>query len=265
MFVLEITIPGTWLDSEDRDWSWTIEAQLTSLVSHFFEANTALNLFDECRVARPSSEIRELWERDTKRRCEIERAIEGERGLTGHRRWEMSPSERDAIRFEAEVRFKREQWESGRVPREFEHNLPFLYARAFLYALDAFDRGLGVLANEPAVPGGLRALHAEMEKAFPDLRGVRNTAAHIEDRARGLGAGQKPLDLRAITKGGINIPGGALVLSNLHGSRYGSTMSDGRFGEIDVSLESMERLKRILDGVLQSFRWKDLPQHKPSL
>lgn len=45
MFVFEIITPGTWLDYDDRDWSWIIQNQLRSLESQFFEANAALNLF----------------------------------------------------------------------------------------------------------------------------------------------------------------------------------------------------------------------------
>lgn len=262
MFVFEITTPGTWLDYEDPDWSWKIQNQLQSLESQFFEANAALNLFIRTQAIRPSFANRDNWERDAQRRSEIQRAIEQEREVT------MSCDAWDAIHFETEVRFKREQWSSGRVPREFEHNHPFIYARAFLYALDAFDKFLGVLSKEPSVPEQVAELHAEIAEAFPHLRGVRNTAQHLEDRARSLGAGRepKPLDLKPITNSFINAPsGGVLVLNSLNGSRYGSTMSDGHYGEIDVAPESMQHLQRILNGVLCSFKWRGPRQHAPSV
>jgi hypothetical protein len=142
MFVFEITTPGTWLDYEDRDWSWRIQNQLRSLESQFFEANDALNLFIRARTIRPSFANRDTRERDSQRLSEIQRAIEQESGVT------MSRDDWDAIHLETEVRFKREQWSSGRAPREFEHNRPFIYARAFLYALDAFDKFLGVLEDK---------------------------------------------------------------------------------------------------------------------
>lgn len=262
MFIFEITTPGTWLNYEDKDWSWKIQNQLRSLESQFFEANAALNLFIHAQSIRPASMNRDNWERDSQRRSEIRRAIEQERGAA------MSRDDWDGIHFETEVRFKREQWSRGRVPREFEHNRPFIYARAFLYALDAFDKFLGVLANERNVPEQIAEFHAQIVEAFPDLRGVRNTAQHLEDRARGLGAGRepKPLDLKPITNNFVNAPGGGvLILNSLNGSRYGSTMSDGHYGEIDVAPESMQHLKRILDSVLQSFQWRGSPQHSPSV
>lgn len=262
MFVFEITTPGTWLDYEDSDWSWRIQNQLRSLESQFFEANAALNLFFHSRAVRPSFANRDNWERDSERRSEIQRAVEQERGVT------MSCDDWEAIRFETEIRFKREQWSNGRVPREFEHNHPFMYARAFLYALDAFDKFLGVLAKESNVPAPIAAFHAQIVKAFPDLRGVRNTAQHLEDRARGLGSGRepKPLDLKPIANNFINAPGGGvLVLNSLSGTRYGSTMSDGHYGEIDVAPEAMQHLQAILEGVLQSFKWRGPRQHAPSV
>ena len=260
MFVFEIVTPGTWLDYDDRDWAWKIQNQLRSLESQFFEANTALNLFVEVRSVGPLSVDREARERDSQRRCEIQRAIEQERG--GFR----SRKEWDEVHFEAEVRFKREQWSNGRVPREFEHNLPFIYARTFLYALDAFDKFLGVLAREDNVPDQVATFHAQIAEAFPDLRGVRNTAQHLEDRARGLGAGRnpQPLDLKPLSNSLANAPGGVLALNCLTGSKYGSTMSDGHYGEVDVSPDSVLLLQKVLQGVLQSFKWRGSKQHAPN-
>lgn len=261
MFVFEIVTPGTWLDYEDKDRSWKIQNQLRSLESQFFEANAALNLFVNAQAIRPSFTHRDNWERDSQRRSEIQRAVEQERGeFSSHEQW-------NEIHFEAEVRFKREKWSNGGIPREFEHNLPFIYARAFLYALDAFDKFLGVLAKEENVPEGVAKFHAQIAEKFPHLRGVRNTAQHLEDRAQGLGAGKnpQPLDLKPISNNLVSAPsGGVLALNCLNGLSYGSTMSDGHYGEIDVSPESMQSLQNILVGVLQSFKWRGSKQHAPS-
>ena len=260
MFVFEITIPGTWIDSDDRDWAWRIEGQLRSLESQFFEANAALNLFDSAQSTRPSFGDREAWQRDSQRRAEIRSEVEHEIGdRISHENWSV-------IHFESEVRFKREKWVNGAVPREFEHNLPFIYARAFLYALDAFDKFLGVLAKEPGVPPRVSQLQQQIATDFPDLRGVRNTSQHLEDRSRGLGAGRnpQPLELKPIENSLIKAPGGALVLNCLNGSKYGSTMSDGRYGEIDVSPVSMQRLQSVLQELLSLFKWNGPMRHAPS-
>lgn len=258
MFVFEILVPGAWLSHADRDWSWRIQNQLQMLISQFFEANLALNLFVGASQNPPSFRDRDTWERDRQRLAEISRAVEQEQGGWNVADWE-------SVHLEAEVRFKREKWANGGIPREFEHNVPFLYARAFLYALDTFDKMLGVLGRESGVPADLADWHAKVEDAFPHLRGVRNTAQHIEDRARGLGAGRSPmpLDLKPVQNNFINAPGGALILNSLNGSRYGSTMADGHYGEVDVAPESVERLQLILEGVLGAFQWRGPKQHLP--
>lgn len=153
------------------------------------------------------------------------------------------------------------------MPREYEQSLPFIYARVFLSALDTFDKFLGVLSRETGVPAEITELHAQVAVSFPNLRAVRNTVQHLEDRARGLGAGRdpKPMKLKPIETKMISAPtGGVLVLNNLNGSRYGSTMADGHYGEVDVSPESMQRLQEILHSVFHCFRWRGSKQHSPS-
>lgn len=260
MLVFEIIVPGTWLDCDDRGRALKIESQLQHLESQFFEANTALNLFANSRAVRPSFADRGNWERDSQRRSEISRAIEQEQ------RERRSGEHWDVLQLETEIRFKREKWSNGGVPREFEHNLPFIYARAFLYALDAFDKFLGVLAKEEGVSEEVAEIYGRMALEFPHLRGVRNTAQHLEDRSRGLGAGRnpKPIDLKPIANNMFNGPGGMLILNALNGSKYGSTMSDGHYGEIDVSPESMQRLQKIFEEVLQTFKWHGPKRHAPS-
>ncbi len=259
MFVFEIEIPGTWLDYVDRDWSWDVEGQLRHLQSQFFEANTALNLFTQAQSVHPSFTNSEDWEHDSQRRYEIEQALRLQRGGT------VSPDQWERIRFEAEVIFKREKWSNGRTPIELERNIPFIYARAFLYALDAFDKFLGILSKKAGVSPALKIIHEQMTVDFPHLRGVRNSAQHLEDRARHLGPGGKPLDLKPIENNIVSAPGGGvLILNCLNGSNYGSTMADGHYGEVDVSTDSMVKLHKIIISVFNEFKWKGPRQHAPS-
>jgi hypothetical protein len=261
MYVFEITIPGTWLEAEDRNWAWKIQQLLSHLESEFYEANLALNLFiSSVEKRRVSSHSRAQWEADANRRYEIRQQLEEKYNSR------FRPELWDQVSFESEVLFKREQWQQGRIPREYEHNEPFIYARAFLYALDAFDKLLGVLSREDGVPEAIAQLHAKTGMEFPDLRGVRNTAQHLEDRARGLGAGRNPLELQPIQNRMVNAPnGGVLMLNCLNGTRYGSTMADGRYGEVDVSPDSMGKLRSILQQTLDSFQWRGPKRHCPNI
>lgn len=261
MYIFEVTAPGTWLDHADRDWTWKIEGLLRNLQAQFYEANTALNLFEQARADRSSSFTREQWQEDSERRAQIRREIEAELGF------DLSIQSWDRITHETEVRFKREKWTNGHVPRELERNVISIFARAFVSALDGFDKFLSVLAKEQGVPASLAGLAERMEQLFPDLRGVRNTTQHLEDRSRGLGAGKspKPMTLQPIENQLVSAPsGGVLILNSLNGNRFGCTMSDGHYGEVEVSAQSLQALCILLHEVLQSFQWKGPVQHAPS-
>ena len=261
MYIFELTTPGTWLDYPDRDWAWKIEGLLRNLQAQFYEANTALNLFEEAAARQSSQFTREQWQADAERRSQLRREVEGEIGF------DFSPDSWHRISLETEVRFKREKWNSGHVPRELERNVVSIFARAFVYALDGFDKFLGVLAREHGVPARVTDLSASIESLFPDLRGVRNTTQHLEDRSRGLGAGKnpKPMTLQPVENGLINAPGGGvLVLNALNGNRFGCTMSDGHYGEVEVSPQSVQLLSTLLHEVLQCLQWKGPVQHAPS-
>lgn len=126
MYIFELLIPGTWLDYEDSDWCWKMGNMLDQLESQYFEANSTLNLFMASSETRSPS--RDRWE-DSRRRREIQQQVEEEmgRGYANDRLEEAY--------FELDLRFKREQWSKGRVPRELEFCVPFVYAPCiFIFA-----------------------------------------------------------------------------------------------------------------------------------
>jgi hypothetical protein len=85
---------------------------------------------------------------------------------------------------------------------------------------------LVVFLGTEAAREACRAYHS----SFPSLREVRNSVQHIEDRGRGLGRGEKPLDLKPVANRMVNAPEGALILQGLNGTKYGATMADGHYG-----------------------------------
>lgn len=258
--IFEITTPGTWLDYPDAEWVSRISVLLRQLQEHFYEANAALNLFEEAGALQAPRFDRERWQADANRRSEIRDQVESELGRAS------TPESWDRISYETEVRFKREHWSQGHVPAELERHVVPILARAFLYALDGFERLLSVLAKEQNVPPRVAELAREIAVLFPDLRGVRNTTQHLEDRARGLGAGKNsaPMQLQPVDCPAISAPsGGVLLLNILNGNRFGCTMSDGRYGEVEVSHMSLHGLQRILQETLQCFAWRGPRQHAP--
>lgn len=260
MHIVELLIPGVWLDHPDKDWAWRIGNQVTALESPLVDAALALSLF-EAERARPRTRPmdRATWEREGQRRREIEDALCARLGIDSHseERWTR-------VRELAEIEHKREQWAAGKLPFTYEHRLVFLHARSFLLALDRLDRSLAVLVKEAGVPAEVEAAHAAFRAAVPNLRGVRNSVAHHEDRSRGLGRDGKPLSLKPVVNEMVSAPGGGvLMLENLFNNRFGSTMDDGHYGEVEVSVETLRAAAACVQRVMNTFSWKGPRRHSP--
>lgn len=255
MWIFELVRPGTWLELPDQDNKMDIETILLYLQTEFFEANLALNLFSQAiqRLPVPSQDE---WEAVNRRRSEIRQALEAE----------LENSDQGEISFQTDVILKHEQWQNGKVPSLFENRKVFIYAKAFLSALDTFGKFLGVLEGISGVPAEeISSIHVDFNQHFPDLRKVVNSNRHKEDRSRGLGVSKNSkMVLQPIQNDFIHAPaGGVLLLDTLNGSRYGNTTADGIYGEVDVSRDSMEKLQSILQRIYNSFSWKGAREHLP--
>jgi hypothetical protein len=256
MLIFELNYPGTWLKHEDPKLSFEIQNLLQHLESQFYEANIALNLFLQSQRERQQELRMENTVADFQKRTESRRRIATALGIDAED-WQTRDHEVD-------VHMKREKWLSGAPPREHEHLKVFIYAKAFLYALDGFDKFLGVISKEPGIPAGVVEAAGRVTEFFPHLRGVRNTAQHLEDRTRGLDQRKKKIDLMPVENGAFSAPSGGLFLNCLNGTQYGSTMSNGHYGEVDVSPDSMQKLQNLMQDVINAFNWTGPRSHKPS-
>jgi hypothetical protein len=254
----EITIPGTWLDLPDKDVAWDISNQISTVLSAFSEATLALIMFERYQLRPRSNHSREEWMAQSERRSQVQRRLE-EEAITGGRTFH----DWHELHAEAERVVMIEDFRNGELPREIAHNEPFILAKTFLYAADTMDRVLTRLAERSELPPAAIAACLAFKNVIPQLRGVRNSAQHIEDRARGLGTGNKPLDLKPIDNSMIKAPGGALVLNSLNGNRYGSTMADGHYGEVEVSAATLAAMRDALEGLVNALKWHGPVQRRP--
>jgi len=263
MYIFDYKFPGVWLDYPNSEWTARIGQLISHLENQFLDANASLNLFCDAQSQRSTNyaqdqETLEQFKQRMKQRRTVESQVHAE--IPNLDSWEQ----RQWVVAEVDARIARERWARGAMPESLELRKVFIFAQAFIYALDGFDKFLKVLSKEEGAPPEIALLSERFGREFPDLRGVRNTNQHLEDRARGLGAGRnpKPLELQPPE---VGRPGnaGALMLSSLMDDRYGCTMADGHFGEVRVSPHSMEVLRDIFCRALYSFAWKGGPQHRP--
>jgi len=252
MHVLMVTIPGRWLDAEDRAWAFDVERLMGLLEGQYVDASVALNLFDE-EAARAAARLdsgeparddaHDEFEDELRRR---------EEEIGGDRFWrEYLTVQRESVRAVLQRR-----WDLGEWPDDFERRKVFLHAHSFVFALDGFLRILQVLADTRGAPEAVGAVATDLRKALPHLKGVRDSAAHLEDRGRGLGKREQPLDLKPVANPLFKAPGGVLGLCNLNGSKLGYTTEAGEYGEIDVSGATLSLVRDAFQQVIDAFRWR---------
>ncbi|MCW2790689.1 MAG: hypothetical protein JWP56_2992 [Aeromicrobium sp.] len=263
MRVLEVIQPGVWLEGiEDDEARRNIESLLRLLTTCIDDAAIALNLFEECLLGSFSIDPSASWEADRERERAIAIRLEAAipAGLDGHARFEAM----DAAREQARIEAKREKWREGVPPSGYVHRLPFLHAKSFVYALDTLQKSLRLITEIDGVPLDVSAALSDFEAAFSDLLHVRDSSHHVEDRVQGKRR-QKKIDLQPLMNSAIHAPGGGvLVVDMLNGQRYGGTLGDGTYGEVDISAESAVIARDCVQRVLNAFSWHGPATHSPS-
>jgi hypothetical protein len=262
MFPFELTYPGHWLDCPGVAPGDVHEAQVVFHVldSRLADAALSLRLFEhEMANFRPTAGPEPEAFNQHRRALEDQLERELPQGMTPEERW----SAYERIRFDADVALKRERWAAGEIPEAHMRRAVFLYAQAFLFALDGIGKTVTALGSAAWVPPAVLAARDDFYGKLPDLTGVRDTSHHLEDRARGRDRRGKPLAIKPVMNTAIHAPGGALILSNLNGNRYGSTMEDGSFGEIEVSAQSLELARLAIQTCIEAFTWRPSRHHEP--
>lgn len=143
---------------------------------------------------------------------------------------------------------------SVELHNRYKRAVPFLYAHSYLFSLDNVHKIMGVLAKED-VPLAVIDAIADFQAKFSTLVEIRNSAHHVEDRARGIGKRGKTIKPKPIDTPGIKASGGVLIMSNLSNNRYGCTLHDGTFGEIEISSIVLTEFQGSIQKILDAFKW----------
>lgn len=145
-------------------------------------------------------------------------------------------------------------------PPSYVHKLPFLYARAFVGALDMMAKVIAAAADEAGEPcPQLVTSRDRFLEAFPGVRSVRNSIQHSEDRARRRGPHGKTIHPKPFDNGAIADSVGAMISDNLTNNRYGTTTASGEFVEIEVSEANVALAATIAQSALDAVPWRQGP------
>lgn len=256
MYIVPVRYPGTWLEFTPEDAGRDAESLLRTMTAGLAEAAISLGWFEAERSA-PTDHSAE-WEASSELRreaLEMVRARLGGDPFGGDWERENAEAEEVALRLAAE---------RGMVPRGYRNRTVFMHARTFLYALDSIAKALGVLGKMTGVPAGVADALRDWDAMFPTVKAVRDSAHHMEDRARGLGRGEKPLNLKPMNNHIVSGGGTALILDSLFNSRYGTTTASGDFEEIDVTADSLAAAQRVVQSALDAFTWRGPSRLEPN-
>jgi hypothetical protein len=255
MWVAQLRYPGAWIEGMSRDDAFRAQSLLSTAEDALADAALSLTFFEACR-ATPHGPKR--WEqrraREQELRARVSAKYESQLGdVPESERWIALLPMREAIESEAKMLV----WQEGDLPESYEGRLPFLHPRGFLFALDTLANLLRVMAKEAWAPAPLRTIKDDWMIAFPELKHVRDTAHHVEDRVRGLDRDGKPLQLGPLVNEMINAPnGGVLLIDSLMNNRYGCTLADGTYGEVEISGISLAAAIAIVQRAIEAFQWR---------
>ncbi|QSZ47244.1 hypothetical protein [Arthrobacter sp. D5-1] len=254
MEVFELETPGTWLTGiEDHSELGDVSSLLDLLIDCLNDAAVSLWLFDASQQL-PLHESEAELEARRAAECSIYQEL-------ASKAEDIHAVIRDLL-YTANVTAKRQRWVEGAVPHTYTRIQPFLHAQSFIYALDTIQKGLKLINRSRTATAEARSALGSFERAFPELVHVRDSAHHREDRARGKRRNSL-IDLQAdetpISSGGVALFGRTLV-----GNKYGGTLGDGRYGEVEISHQSLRIVQTIVQLVLNSYEWRGAKVHYPT-
>lgn len=254
MRYFELETKGTRIVGEDKNYTWETSNLLHQLIDSFYEANAALNLYtkqDDALfdgLSSPPPPTDEEWAKGIKERERLASEVIEEFGIP--------PDDWHEINHQVEIKLKRKNWLQGSVPRQIESAEHQIFAKAFVYAFDTIVETLKNLKSRVGVPEMVAKKLEEIGNAFPDLKGIRDTTHHMGDRIILKGPYGKK----------IETDGGNIILNN-HGDGVFSTLIAGKNqgvqGSIGITYDSLEKMGKIVQDILDSFQWEGFKEHLP--
>ena len=249
MFIPDLSQPGTWLVGLDDDLSRNVWMLLHLAQSGI--ADAALGLEWHLAAVRDHRRPPDWEDHPVEPAHDLLRRIAmAELATDADLTWEQRRELEDSFELALRIERKRERWRAGHIPRDYDTRAIALHARTFIFALDSVAKALQVLVTMPDLPDEIASVKRDWDIAFPHLKGVRDTAHHHEDRARGLDRRGQPID-------------GSIHLDGMYGGEYSATMNDGSLGQVEVSVASLKTATALVQRVIDAFEWHGSPLHWP--
>lgn len=249
---------GVWLaDHVPEEVRRPVEMLCHLLSDCVADAVVTLSLFEEA-VTQPASD---QWDHDRGRERQREAELETQEGLEWGQPDYFERS--NAIREQARRDALRIKWAEQGGPESYRRRLPFIHAQSFVSTLAQLQRSLVALSSyqfEPHESAAILQACDGFAAALPGLKGVRDSTEHAEDRVRGEARGKK-LEPAPMINEAIHAPGGGVLIMNmLNGRKFGCTLADGTFAELEVSDATTAIASSAVQAVYDALPWR--PGHR---
>lgn len=133
------------------------------------------------------------------------------------------------------------------MPPPHQSRAPFVHARSFIGSLHNIGKFLSVVAKLSGPREGVTAAETCFASTFRDLKGVRDSEQHMEERIQRMAKG-RPIETEA-----------SFWLGNLIGNRYETTTATGTRGSVEISRRSLESARNCVQDAVDAFEWRGRP------
>lgn len=280
MKIYELEYPSPWLNITDQTTHRAMHSLFNVIEWELSKAVMALHLYENHREIIRQEEIQERqdWEKNYKeessldmetrikkhreegaKRRELEEKYE-QKLSGGNLNFRISWEQRREMDYKIEIDSKRKKWQSGVIPRDYKNAVSQLYVQAFISAIDLIGKAIdGMCEEAQGLPEEkqLNDLKDRFYDHFKDLRYVRDSIQHFEDRWRqlkkkyGKSKGHSGVKSKYKNKEPMD---GSLVFG-FSGNSYGLTTLDGDF-RVEISHRSLEAAQDHIQSLINIFTWQ---------
>jgi hypothetical protein len=246
-----ITYPGRSLATPDPQFDVSRLLQLGE--SCLIDAALSLGMYLEAhenieRLVRDNPRAR--WVQRIARLRQLEAQVQVQRGIDPH-----DMGARSEVGIEVDRLLLNEYAARGEMVEKYLQRRPFVHANGFLFSLDRLRKVFKQIASTGAAAAAGNAAEAALLAALPNLADVRNSGAHADDRMRFRDRRGRPLKPQGAQRDGLQVPPGALVFESLRNHNFGSTMNDGSFGEVPVTVEALQACVQCFQDLVNALQW----------
>ena len=250
-----LTCPGSRLGIADRAVAEPVDSLVRLLETTLTDAALALGDYQTARQ-QSGTNNKAQWMRDRDEKSGLMQGLEAQFGVDPFDHKKLGQ-----LRAEAERQFVERAFAAGRIPKQYPHRMPFLYARTFLSAADTPTGTFDQLATFDIARTAAEAALAAIADAAPSLKHVRDSALHVEERVQGK-AYKRKMDLKPAS---ANSPPTqrALMVDILSGDNFGNTIHDGHYAQVPVTAEFFALLVGTVQTFIDTLPWDGEPRVYP--